>query len=93
MVTMTDDAIKYIQRLTSGPGRSPEAGIRIAGDVIARSFTAKVIDHPHEEDQVIDTSGARVYLDTNAAHALDGKALDASIVDGSVTFIITRPPQ
>jgi Fe-S cluster assembly iron-binding protein IscA len=89
MVSVTDDAIEFIRRLTDGPGRSAEAGIRIAAGLFAGSLTAQVTDQPHDGDEVIDTSGARVFLDADAAHTLDGKALDASIVDGSVTFIIT----
>lgn len=93
MVSVTDEAIGYIRRLTDGPGRSADAGIRIAAGPIAGSLTAQVTDRPHDDDHVIDTSGARVFLDAEAAHALDGKALDASIVDGSVTFIIAKQPR
>lgn len=92
MVSLTDDAIGYIRRLTSGPGRSADAGIRIATGPIAGSLTARVTDHPNDEDQVIDTSGARVFLDQAATRALDGKMLDTSIVDGSMTFIVTKQP-
>jgi Fe-S cluster assembly iron-binding protein IscA len=90
MVSLTEDAIGYIRRLTDWPGRSAGAGIRIASGPIAGSLTAQVTDGPHDRDQVIDTSGARVFLDAAAVQALDGKTLDASIVDGSVTFIIAK---
>jgi Fe-S cluster assembly iron-binding protein IscA len=54
---------------------------------IPGSLRVQVTDRPHDEDQVIDTSGARVFLDAAAAHALSGSTLDTSIVDGRVTFI------
>jgi Fe-S cluster assembly iron-binding protein IscA len=93
MVRLTDDAIGFIRRLTNGPGRSDGAGIRIASGPIAGSLTSGVADRPDEGDQVIDASGARVFLDADAARFLDGKLLDASIVDGSMTFIIAKPPR
>jgi Fe-S cluster assembly iron-binding protein IscA len=87
MMSVTDEAIGFIRRLTDWPGRSADAGMRIAAGPMPGSLRAQVTDRPHDEDQVIDTSGARVFLDAAAAHALDGKTLNASIVDGRVTFI------
>jgi iron-sulfur cluster assembly protein len=90
MVGLTDEAIGFIRRLTNGPGNSANAGVRIATGAMAGTLTVKVADHPHDEDQVIDTSGARVFLDPAAIRVLDGKTLDASVVDGTITFIIAK---
>jgi iron-sulfur cluster assembly protein len=93
MVRLTDDAIGLIRRLTHGPGRSAEAGVRVATGPMAGTLTARVANHPHDEDQVIDDSGARVFLDTDATRVLDGKALHASVADDTVTFVIVKRPR
>lgn len=89
MVTLTDNAIGLIRRLLNQPGMAEEAGVRIAVSASPRSLSVRVTDRPYHGDHVVTTSGARLFLDAVAAQALAGKALDASIVDGRVTFAVT----
>ena len=41
-----------------------------------------------EEDQVVEESGAQVFLEPHAAEALDDKVLDAEIEGGEVRFAV-----
>src|ERR671915_371174 len=43
---------------------------------------------PAEEDQVVEESGAQVFLEPHAAEALDDKVLDAEIEGGEVRFAV-----
>ncbi|MDQ7907616.1 adhesin [Phytohabitans sp. ZYX-F-186] len=92
MVTLTDNAIGLIRRLTDRPGIPHEAGLRIATGSEPGALTAGVVSGPVTGDHVLDSAGARVFLDPQAVRALDDKAIDAAIKDGTVTFTITDQP-
>lgn len=56
----------------------PEAGgLRIANDPAGESLTISLAAVPAEDDKVVDDSGARLFLDPQAAQVLDDKTLDA----------------
>jgi Fe-S cluster assembly iron-binding protein IscA len=91
MLTMTDNAVAAIRSLTAQPNVPDSAGLRIATDRSAGALQLTVAPEPHEGDQVVDTSGARLFLDTEAATLLDDKALDATVDDqGSVQFALAE---
>jgi Fe-S cluster assembly iron-binding protein IscA len=91
MLTMTDNAVAAIRSLTTQPNVPDSAGLRIATDRSAGALQLTVAPEPHEGDQVVDTSGARLFLDTEAATLLDDKALDATVDDqGSVQFALAE---
>jgi Fe-S cluster assembly iron-binding protein IscA len=48
---------------------------------------------PQDGDEIIETGGVRVFLQTDAAGMLDGKALDAHIDGEGVAFEIGLPPE
>jgi iron-sulfur cluster assembly protein len=92
MLTLTNDAASAIRDLTAQPDLPDETGLRItaspteAGPPLAISLSAG----PQPGDQLVESDGARVYLDNDAAAALDGKALDADVSDqGEVRFQVT----
>jgi Fe-S cluster assembly iron-binding protein IscA len=90
MLTLTDQAVAAIRNLTSRPGLSEEAGLRIApetGGDLALSLTAG----PQAGDQVIEEADVQVFVQPDAAAALEDKALDAQVnEDGEVSFLIQR---
>jgi iron-sulfur cluster assembly protein len=90
MITLTDNAVGLIRRLTDQPGMPGEAGVRIARSSRPGSLSAHVTDRPYDGDDIVNVSGARLFLDAAAAEVLADKALDASIVDGSVAFAVTE---
>jgi Fe-S cluster assembly iron-binding protein IscA len=88
MLTLTDDAVVAIRTLTDGRAVSDEGGLRIDSDAVG-SLTLSLAAGPSEGDQVVEDSGARLFLAPVAARALDDKALDATIErDGSVQFAV-----
>ncbi|ROT31706.1 adhesin [Micromonospora sp. HM5-17] len=87
MLTMTQNAVLVIRDLTSRPDAPAGAGIRIASDLAAGSLTLELVAHPAQGDQVVDSDGARVFLDPHAAQILDDKSLDAAVdAEGTVQF-------
>ena len=85
MLILTDTAAEVVKSITSTPQAPDSAGLRIASaapdsaDPAAMQVTAAT--GPSENDQVIESDGARVYLEPLAAEYLDDKVLDAQ-VDG-----------
>jgi iron-sulfur cluster assembly protein len=92
MLTLTNDAASAIRNLTAQPEPPDATGLRIAaspaevGPPLAISLSAG----PQPGDQLVESDGARVYLDSDAAAALEDKALDADVSDqGEVHFQVT----
>jgi Fe-S cluster assembly iron-binding protein IscA len=93
MLTVTDNAVAAIRSLTDQPEVPDGTGLRIATDPTAGSLQLSLAPEPHEGDQVVDSSGARLFLDTDAALLLNDKALDASVDDqGTVQFALAEQP-
>jgi iron-sulfur cluster assembly protein len=92
MLTLTDSAVTAIRTLTSQPELPVDTGLRImAQDEGAPSFQVTLAETPVAGDQVIEEDGARVFLEANAAAALDDKALDAQVDDeGTVAFTVAQ---
>ena len=88
MLTLTDQAVTVIRDLTSRPGLPAETGLRIAPeDGSAGGLALSLADGPQAGDQVIGESGVQVFVQPDAAAALDDKALDARVTEaGEVSF-------
>lgn len=90
MLTLTDSAVTVIRSLTAQPEVADTGGLRIAPQpetpaTLAVGFTPE----PEMGDQVIESQGARVFLDPAAATALDDKVLDAEIDgNGDISFLL-----
>ncbi|MFS0893186.1 Fe-S cluster assembly protein HesB [Microbacterium sp. 179-I 3D3 NHS] len=94
MLTLTDNATAIVSTLVSRQSEAPDAGLRIhsaptpAEDGGARLAVLVTAD-PEPEDQVVEVSGARLFLDEAAASALDDKVLDAGVdEEGAVSFAV-----
>ena len=88
MLTLTDQAVTALRELTTQPGLSAEAGLRIESQEGSTGGLAlSLADGPQAGDQVIEDGGVHIYLQPDAAVALDDKALDARIGEtGEVSF-------
>jgi iron-sulfur cluster assembly protein len=94
MLAITDNAVAVIRDLTGTQNAPDGAGLRIATDASAGSLTLSLAPQPEEGDQVLDASGARLFLDSGAAQVLDDKALDAAVDDqGAVQFAVAEQPR
>jgi Fe-S cluster assembly iron-binding protein IscA len=90
VLTLTHDAATAIHALTTQPDLPERSGIRIAsagGDNGALSFAVSVASDPQPEDEIVETEGARVFVDSQVAPALADKSLDAEVdAEGQVRF-------
>jgi Fe-S cluster assembly iron-binding protein IscA len=93
MVTLTDGAVTAIQGLTQNVDTTSEGGLRIAADDTRGSLHLSLSPGPAQGDEVVETGGARLFLDRVAASVLDDKALDAQTdPDGQVMFTVAEQP-
>ncbi|MGP8000063.1 MAG: Fe-S cluster assembly protein HesB [Streptosporangiaceae bacterium] len=90
MLTLTESAVTAIRSLTSQPELPEDTGLRIMSqEQGGQAFQVTLAESPVAGDQVIETSGARVFLEPDAAIALDDKSLDAQVDDeGTVAFTL-----
>ncbi|SCG61436.1 iron-sulfur cluster biosynthesis family protein [Micromonospora humi] len=91
MLTMTDNAVLVIRDLAAQEDLAEAGGLRIAADTEAGSLSIELVPQPVQGDQVVDTQGARIFLDTDAAELLNDTAVDAVVDDeGVVQFGFTE---
>lgn len=85
MLILTEAAAEVVKSFTSNPQVPDGAGLRIAsstpGTENPDSLQVTATAAPAADDQVIESDGARVYLEPQAATYLEDKVLDAQ-VDG-----------
>ncbi|WP_345635844.1 adhesin [Rugosimonospora acidiphila] len=75
---MTDHAVTAVRGLTHQPNVPDGTGLRISTDPSRGALTLTVAAAPQMGDEVIDTAGARLFLDSEAATMLDDKSLDVT---------------
>jgi iron-sulfur cluster assembly protein len=92
MLTLTENAVQAIRSLQ--PETQPAGGLRImAGDSDAAPLHLSLAPNPMAGDQVVESEGARVFMEPAAAEVLSDKALDAEIGDdGGVAFNVAYQP-
>ena len=91
MLTMTESAVTEIRKLTDLPQAPEGSGVRIAADPTAGALTLSLAATPAEDDTVLDTAGARLFLDSSATTMLDDKTLDAvKDPSGEIQFAIAE---
>jgi iron-sulfur cluster assembly protein len=91
MLTLTENASTIVKDIADQTGLEG-AGLRIAPDPAQEAaFSVTASDHPEPGDQVVAQDGATVYLENQAADALDDKVLDAAVDQaGNVQFALSE---
>src|SRR4051794_12953448 len=93
MLVLTDAAAEVVKSVTVTPQAPDGSGLRItrsaddpgSGSALQLAAAAE----PGGSDQVVEASGARVFLDPQAATYLDDKVLDAEVdTQGKVHFTL-----
>jgi iron-sulfur cluster assembly protein len=83
MLVLTEAAAEVVKSVTSTAQAPDGAGLRIASPSpepeSPGALQVTATTGPRENDQVIETAGARVFLEPQAAIYLDDKILDAQI--------------
>jgi iron-sulfur cluster assembly protein len=81
MLVLTEAAAEVVKSVTSTPQTPEGAGLRIAsaasGPEAAGELKLTAALGPAENDEVVEASGARVFLEPQAAAYLEDKVLDA----------------
>jgi len=90
VLTLTDQAVSAIRNLTTRRGLPAETGLRIAPqDGGAGGLELSLSDGPQAGDRVIEEADVQVFVQPDAAAALEDKALDAQVnEDGQVSFML-----
>lgn len=94
MLVLTPTASAVIENLVTRDADPERAGLRIdSSGPESTQFAVAVTPAPEPGDQVVESGGARVFLESNASVALDAKVLDAQVNEqGAVTFAIGDQP-
>jgi iron-sulfur cluster assembly protein len=99
MLVLTEAAAEVVKSLTSTPQAPEGAGLRIASSATdpenPGALEVTAAPGPSENDQVVESDGAHVYLEPHAAVYLEDKVLDAT-VDGAGNTHFTlglQPPE
>lgn len=92
VLAMTQTAIDVIKQIAPG-----DAGLRLyvsGGGADIQALQVEIAGAPQRDDHVVDAGGAHVFLEPQAADALDDKLLDAVRDERGVHFAVTaqRPP-
>lgn len=100
MLVLTEAAAEVVKSVTSNPQAPDGAGLRITSSApepeSPSALQVAAVAGPGDSDLVIESSGARVFLEPHAAAYLDDKVLDAEVDDqGMARFAVgsQRPPQ
>lgn len=90
MLTLTETATTVVKSIISRQSDAADGGLRIKAKAESdREFGVEVVSAPAAGDHVVDTDGARVFLEENAAVVLGDKVLDATVSEsGAVTFAL-----
>jgi Fe-S cluster assembly iron-binding protein IscA len=93
MLTLTENASALIKNLADQTAVADDAGLRISAQEDSTGLSVDLIPAPEPADQVIESGGARVFLEENAAAMLDDKILDAEVDEaGAVRFALGVQP-
>ncbi|MGH3333274.1 MAG: Fe-S cluster assembly protein HesB [Nocardioidaceae bacterium] len=95
MLTLTENASTVVKSIVEQTGDNTQAGLRISQDAPdSPALHVMPTEAPQPGDQVLEDSGARVFLEETAAITLDDKVLDAQVDDnGGVQFTIAAQPE
>ena len=90
MLTITDEALAVMRRVTAHSTMEPTSGLRISRHSdSAEPLQVRAVHRPRPGDTVQERDGALLYLGPDAAHRMEGRELDAvTDSDGRVQFIL-----
>lgn len=88
---MTETAVNEVRKFLEAEKAGPEAGLRIRvvpGGCSGFSYSMQVEDAPRQDDQILDRSGLRVFVDMFSRQYLDGVQVDyvTSVMGSGFTF-------
>jgi Fe-S cluster assembly iron-binding protein IscA len=89
MLTLTDNARHAVQDIATRAGLPDDGGLRIAkSQQEAGSFELSLVPAPVDGDQVIDSEGTRVFVESETSEVLADQQLDAAASPEGVGFML-----
>jgi iron-sulfur cluster assembly protein len=93
MLVLTEAAAEVVKSVTDTPQAPDGTGLRITQSApdpgSGTGLELAAAAEPGTDDEVVETGGARVFLDQRAAAYLDDKVLDAEVdTQGKVRFTL-----
>lgn len=90
MLTLTENAKAVITGIATEAGLPAAGGVRIALNPGGDQIEFSLADEPRDEDAIIETNGARIFLCPSAAPVLAEHELDAADGGDGVGFALRR---
>jgi iron-sulfur cluster assembly protein len=91
VLTLTDRAAATIRSLTSQPGIPAETGLRMSVQDSSAGTLALSLEGPQPGDAVIEDSGAKVFVESDAADIVGDSELDAELDEqGHASFMLAQ---
>lgn len=94
VLTLTDKAAERVLELTRAAGE--DAGIRIGvkkGGCAGMEYTLELAESPKRGDDIVESAGARVFVDPSATLFLLGTQLDVEETKLRSGFVFNNPNQ
>jgi iron-sulfur cluster assembly protein len=89
VLTLTERAAETIRSLTSQPGIPADTGLRMSVQDSTAGTLALSLESPQPGDAVIEDSGARVFVQQDAADIVSDSELDAELDEqGHASFML-----
>lgn len=88
MLAITETAAVAITTLISDSQMPEGAGLRIVQPEGSEALQLSVAPEPAEQDTVLESAGANVFLEPVAAKTLDDKVLDVQLEEDQYRFAI-----
>jgi iron-sulfur cluster assembly protein len=91
MLMLTETAASEVRKFMEAESTGPEAGLRIRvvpGGCSGFSYSMQIEDAPRQGDEVLDSSGLRVFVDLFSKQYLEGVQVDYvnSVMGSGFTF-------
>ena len=91
MLTLTETAVSEVKRFMEAETAGPESGLRIRvvpGGCSGFSYSMQIEDAPRQGDEILDSSGLRVFVDMFSKQYLEGVQVDYvnSVMGSGFTF-------
>jgi len=89
MLTLTETATTVVKSIVERDPQVTDGALRIQPGDSERDFAVAVVGQGEPGDSLVESNGARIFLEPTAAEALGDKTLDAEVGEsGAVTFAL-----
>jgi len=90
MLTLTETATTVVKQIVAGTPDAENGGLRIGkASPEERDFAVSIVAVPEPGDSLVESDGAKVFLEPSTSQILEDKTLDAQVGEnGTVTFAL-----